>query len=314
MHNNLINILNIFILVVSILWPITLLLKIIITKSSKRRKVAIIELTVLVILFSIFYMFKIGDFMLKDKDGKSQEKVSKNIDNKNLDKTNENVKDRVNETKDKVTKNIYDKNTSKVLEEKKYKIESIDGVTYVDGVLIVNKTYGLPSDYKPNDTYTPVNDLNYCTTCINKDAYEKYLEMESDALSLGLKLWIQSGYRSYNLQSELYSGYIERDGIDIANTYSAKPGHSEHQTGLAFDLNTITDEFANTAEGKWVNENAYRYGFILRYPKEKETITGYKYEPWHLRYVGVDLATLLYNEGNWITLEEHFNITSTYDE
>ena len=136
--------------------------------------------------------------------------------------------------------------------------------------------------------------------------------MKSDALALGLNLWIQSGYRSYTLQQKLYNNYVSRDGVEAADRYSARPGHSEHQTGFAFDLNTITDSFQYTDEGKWVNENAYKYGFILRYPKGKEFITGYKYESWHLRYVGKDLATILYNNGNWITLEEYYNLTSTY--
>ena len=106
---------------------------------------------------------------------------------------------------------------------------------------------------------------------------------------------------------------MARDGKQEADTYSARPGHSEHQTGLAFDLNTIDDSFANTAEGKWINDNCYRYGLILRYPKGKEEITGYQYESWHLRYVGKELAQKLYNNGNWMTLEEHFNITSKYE-
>ena len=136
--------------------------------------------------------------------------------------------------------------------------------------------------------------------------------MRDDASDNGLNIWIQSGYRSYGFQKELYDNYVKEDGKEAADTYSARPGHSEHQTGLAFDLNTITDDFQYTNEGIWVNENCYKYGFILRYPKGKEEITGYKYESWHLRYVGVELATKLYNNGDWITLEEHFNLTSEY--
>ena len=138
--------------------------------------------------------------------------------------------------------------------------------------------------------------------------------MKADMASLGMNIWIQSGYRSYSLQESLYNKYVNRDGKLAADTYSARPGYSEHQTGLAFDLNSISDEFQDTSEGKWVNENAWRYGFILRYPKSKESITGYKYESWHLRYVGEDLAAKLYNNGDWITLEEHFNLTSKYAE
>ena len=188
------------------------------------------------------------------------------------------------------------------------------GLKIVDGILIVNKSYPLPKDYVPTNTYKDATGLNYCTTCIDKEAYEKYKEMKADATALGLNIWIQSGYRSYSLQESLYTKYVNRDGKEAADTYSARPGHSEHQTGLAFDLNSISDEFQYTDEGKWVNNNCYKYGYILRYPKNKESITGYKYESWHLRYVGEELATKLYNNGDWITLEEHFNLTSTYSD
>ena len=90
------------------------------------------------------------------------------------------------------------------------------------------------------------------------------------------------------------------------------PGNSEHQTGLCFDLNSIDDSFGDTVEGRWVNDNCYKYGFCIRFPKGKDAYTGYQYESWHLRYVGKDLAEKLYNNGNWISLEEYFGITSEY--
>ena len=188
------------------------------------------------------------------------------------------------------------------------KIENINGVTYIDGIMIVNKTYSLP------ETYTAPNaeGYGYCTTCLTTETLDAFNNMKSDAQALGLNLYISSGYRSYSYQENLYNNYVAQDGKEEADTYSARPGHSEHQTGLAFDLNTIDDSFAYTAEGKWVAENCYKYGLILRYPKGKETQTGYQYESWHLRYVGKELAEKLYNNGDWITLEEHFNITSEY--
>lgn len=182
---------------------------------------------------------------------------------------------------------------------KGFKGEVIDGVTYIDGVLIANKTYSLPSDYG--------NGLTSAT----QSAFDK---MNADAKSLGLSLWIASGYRSYWTQNTLYNNYVASDGKEEADTYSARPGYSEHQTGLAFDLNSVEDSFANTDEGKWVKDNCYRYGLIIRYPKGKESITGYIYEPWHLRYVGVEFATKLYNDGDWITLEEYFGIDSKYGD
>ena len=185
---------------------------------------------------------------------------------------------------------------------------------YIDGILIVNKSYPLPSNFVPSNTYKSAVGVKYCSTCIDNEAYSQYKLMKADATSLGLNIWIQSGYRSYELQESLYNKYVNRDGKEAADTYSARPGHSEHQTGLAFDLNTITDDFQYTEEGKWINNNCYKYGFILRYPKGKEKFTGYKYESWHLRYVGVELANKLYNNGDWITLEEYFNLTSEYSE
>lgn len=172
-----------------------------------------------------------------------------------------------------------------------------NGVTYIDGYLIVNKTYTLPSSYG--------NGLTNATT-------EAFNKMQAAAKVDGLNIYISSGFRSYSYQKTLYNNYVNRDGVTAADTYSARAGHSEHQSGLAFDVNTINDSFANTEEGKWLNDNCYKYGFILRYPNGKSDETGYQYEPWHFRYVGVELAEKLYNNGNWITVEDYFGITSKY--
>lgn len=173
----------------------------------------------------------------------------------------------------------------------------VNGVTYIDGVLIVNKTYSLPSSYGNG---------------LTSDTRGAFNKMQVDARALGLNIWIASGWRSYNDQKIIYNNYVRSDGQVAADTYSARAGHSEHQSGLTFDLNSIDDSFSYTAEGKWIHDNCYKYGFILRYPKGKENITGYMYESWHLRYVGGDLANKLYNGGDWITLEEYFGIDSKY--
>ena len=136
--------------------------------------------------------------------------------------------------------------------------------------------------------------------------------MQADAQSIGLNIYISSGYRPYLYQEKLYQNYCLKHTQEEADKFSARPGHSEHQTGLSFDLNTINDNFITTPEGKWINTQAYLYGFIIRYPKNKETETGYKYEPWHLRYVGQTLATKLYNNGTWQTLEDYYGLESTY--
>lgn len=181
---------------------------------------------------------------------------------------------------------------------KGYKIEKKNGIVYINGILIANKTYALPQNYAPGG--------------LTATTLSAFRELQADARVLGLSLVANSGYRSYFDQRYIYNNYVATDGQANADTYSARAGHSEHQTGLAFDLNSITIDFADTEEGKWVFNNCYRYGFIIRYPKGKESITGYMYEPWHLRYVGKELATSLYNQGNWITLEEYLGITSQY--
>ena len=117
---------------------------------------------------------------------------------------------------------------------------------------------------------------------------------------------IISGFRSYGTQSRLYNNYVARDGEAKANTYSAKPGQSEHQTGLAFDVGALDDNYGNTAAGRWLSENAHKYGFIIRYMKGKENITGYQYEPWHIRYVGETVAADIYSKG--LTLEEYLGV------
>lgn len=194
---------------------------------------------------------------------------------------------------------------------KGFKIEEIDGVTYVDGVLIANKTYSLPGTFVPTDPDQPVTEER-SIKCLDKTLMSAWNTMHKDASAKGLNLYISSGYRSYNYQVTVYNTYVRTDGVAKADTYSSRPGHSEHQTGLCFDLNTIEDSFQYTDEGKWVNDNCYKYGFCIRFPKGKDQYTGYQYESWHLRYVGVDLATKLYNNGDWLSLEEFFGITSEY--
>ncbi len=177
-----------------------------------------------------------------------------------------------------------------------FEVTVADGITYVGGILIANKSYSLPADYAPGDL------LPECQDAFNR--------MQATAYDEGYVLYNSSGYRSYELQESLYTRYCNNDGKEAADRYSARPGHSEHQTGLAIDLNEISSSFANTAEGKWVAAHCHEYGFILRYPEGKEGITGYMYEPWHIRYVGVDTATAVYNSG--LCLEEYLGITSEY--
>ena len=176
-------------------------------------------------------------------------------------------------------------------------VTAAPGLTYIGGILVVNKTYALPADYNPG---------------VDPTAQAAFDKMQADAAELGLNIYISSGFRSYDYQSGLYQRYVNQSGQAEADRYSARAGHSEHQTGLAFDLNTITDEFKDTDEGKWVTENCHNYGFIIRYPADKENVTGYIYEPWHIRYLGTETAQAVHDSG--LCLEEYLGITSVYAE
>lgn len=186
---------------------------------------------------------------------------------------------------------------------------------------LVNKEYSLPADYKPDDLVIPNVSFN-----IDYDSEKKYLRQEaSDALESlfeaakkeGLELFAVSGYRSYARQQEIYETNLKTRGTTHTNQYSAKPGYSEHQTGLVMDISCesehydLQESFGETPEGIWVSENCAKYGFIIRYPEDKCEITGYAYEPWHLRYVGVTMATFLTE--NTLTLDEYYYYEPSYD-
>ena len=167
--------------------------------------------------------------------------------------------------------------------------------TYFDGIMIANKSYPLPETYNPG---------------IDPTAQTALDTMIASAASDGISLYPVSAFRSYQTQQGLYARYLLREGRDAADRYSARPGYSEHQTGLAFDLNSVEFSFADTAEGKWLAAHCAEYGFIIRYPEGKESVTGYMYEPWHVRYLGVEKAIDVTNSG--LTLEEYLGITSEY--
>lgn len=181
--------------------------------------------------------------------------------------------------------------------------------------VLVNKKRNLPNDYVPADlvklSEVPTVLENPEVNQLRSAAYEALKELFKAANEEeGYELYARSGYRSYNTQTSLYSSYVDSYGQKAADKYSAKPGQSEHQTGLSIDITCeamnlkLDDTFGDTEEGKWVQENAHRFGYIIRYPKDKEDITGYMYEPWHIRYLGEELATNVYESG--LTLEEYF--------
>ncbi len=176
-------------------------------------------------------------------------------------------------------------------------VKNESGLTYIQGILIANKTYGLPEDYNPG---------------LDSETESAFNTLSEAAANEGLDIYLSSGFRSYETQARIYGSYVDSYGQESADTFSARPGYSEHQTGLAIDVNTIDDSFAGTPEAEWLANHAHEYGFIIRYPKGKESITGYKYEPWHIRYLGVEKATEVYNSG--LTLEEFLGIDSEYKE
>ena len=162
--------------------------------------------------------------------------------------------------------------------------------TYINGILIVNKQFAVPRDFGGE----------------NAEANNALYELQNAAYLAGFDMPLLSGYRSYDYQKSLYENYVARDGEEAANRYSAKPGTSEHQTGLAFDVGEMSWTYGETAAGQWLVNHCAEFGFILRYLPDKEDITGYMYEPWHIRYVGVEHATAIMSQG--ITLEEYLGV------
>lgn len=188
--------------------------------------------------------------------------------------------------------------------------------------VVVNKQRPLqPISYAPTDLVVP----NVPVRVPGNESMEvrevtaKAIEaLFAGAKADGVPLMLSSGYRSYSFQTSLYNSYVTAHGQSQADTFSARPGYSEHQTGLAFDVEPLDQQcdvdqcFADLPAGKWIADNAYKYGFLLRYPVDKVSVTGYEYEPWHLRYVGKELALELHNTKTQ-TLEEFFGLPAAPD-
>lgn len=180
--------------------------------------------------------------------------------------------------------------------------------------VLVNKRNKLPDNYEPADLVYPDVPFIFAEKLdkrkMRAEAADALEKLFAGAASDGIYLAGVSGYRSKATQEVLYNNYVKKDGTEAADRYSARPGHSEHQTGLTMDISGSTgkcaaqDCFADTPEAAWLAEHAYKYGFIIRYPEGKEHITGYKYEPWHLRFVGTDIAKQIHEQG--ITFEEYY--------
>ncbi|WP_188456032.1 D-alanyl-D-alanine carboxypeptidase family protein [Virgibacillus oceani] len=230
---------------------------------------------------------------------------------------------------------IYDKSTKEWLEKalngsfnikpgkgiakNKATVKESDTITVsnpTDKLVLVNKQHELPDGFEPKDLVVPDVPFPFKEDLpkkyMRKEAAKALEKMFTATEKAGLELYAQSGYRSYNRQQVLFASYSEQHGEKEANKFSARPGESEHQTGLTMDVTSpdikfqLNTDFGKTDEGKWIRENAHKFGFIIRYPKGKEAITEYQYEPWHLRYVGKEAAKVIYEQQ--ITLEEYLGV------
>ena len=181
--------------------------------------------------------------------------------------------------------------------------------TSKDYLILVNKYHQLEKEFTFDDIVPIGLQYAYDNQSARKEVLESFKDLWQAANKLDLSIIINSSYRDYDLQERLYNRYTDKYGREEADTFSAKPGHSEHQTGLALDVsafNSTMDNFEDTEEYKWLKDHAHLYGFILRYPKEKEHITGYSFEPWHYRYVGKEIAKEIYDLD--ITFDEYYEL------
>ena len=191
---------------------------------------------------------------------------------------------------------------------------STDVRTEDDGnlMVLVNRQYAVSRDYNPTDMVDIDGSLSTNQNLkVKREAYEAYLAMLEDAKKEGINFAICSAYRSYELQESLYNNSLATNGEAYTKKMFAYPGQSEHHTGYAIDVTSasmnwgLSQNYTDYPDGAWITEHCSEYGFIIRYPKGKEDITGYMYEPWHIRYVGVDAAKKITEQG--ITLEEYLD-------
>ena len=183
-------------------------------------------------------------------------------------------------------------------------------------LILANKKHKLPEGYEPDDLVAVMIPTTNSGVTMRSEASQALTQMAADAKEDGVELKVSSAYRSESYQQSLYSQYVNMYGKERADAISSRPGYSDHQTGLAcdfvegdgsFDGYNFEQAFEDTDAGKWLAKNAHLYGFILRYPQGKDDITGYSYEPWHFRYVGVDYAAKIYETDPSETFEEYFH-------
>ncbi len=205
---------------------------------------------------------------------------------------------------DKSTKDIVaivNTNNDRSHYEKIIKTDTSKGI-----LMLINKYYALDNKYTPSNIVTMSLNYSYDGNSITKDVYTNFISMCKAAKLEGYTLVANASYRNYIDQKNIYDELVNNNGQDAADSFAARPGHSEHQTGLALDIAALgkSANFEQSEEYQWLLDNAYKYGFILRYPDKSEYLTGYKFEPWHYRYVGKDVASELKTLG--ITFDEYY--------
>ncbi len=293
------------------------------TKKKKRKLKksvkTIFSLLLIVVILSVFYLSndnkKTADVIKEDSP--------KSLKRKKVEKKEDPFTSKCKNLK--YCKNFYKERYDKYQEEHK-DLSFEDIVTHVNlnldysfythtektpllnkETILVNKYLYLENDYVPENLESIPNEYARSGMKLVNVAKDKFVEMAKQAKEDGTPIIAMSSYRSYEYQVNLYNRYVKSDGIDAADTYSARAGFSEHQTGLCVDIYDGKIDYTNFEKSKsfsWMAENAHKYGFILRFPKDKENITGYQYESWHYRYVGSEIATYIHN--NNITFDEYY--------
>ena len=278
--------------------------------------IIIIVITFLITELCIMVVNKLNNPETEEKTPKKKEKEKKSSELDQLEDINEKIN---YFNTDYIKRYISYKNSNPSLETiqiiKNVNMQ-LDKTQYEDIIparnlntpkVLVNKYYYLEEDYVPKNLETISSMYALNGMQLVKEAKIAFESLSKAASKEDLRIIAMSSYRSYEYQVDLYNRYVKQDGKEKADTYSGRPGHSEHQTGLAVDVyNGKTDytNFEKTKEFKWMNSHAHEYGFILRFPKDKEPETGYEYESWHYRYVGEEIAT--YIKENNISFEEYY--------
>lgn len=286
----------------------------------KKKNFAIFIIIIILIIFSTTKIIQFTSKLLSTKTPKeTEEKKKEKKETENLDEF-----DKIGKTIDyynskyKTRYIAYQKNNPNltIIEIIKHVNMNLDKTKYKDIIeakflntekVLVNKYYYLTDSYIPENLENISKQYALDGMRLVHDAKEAFEKLASDAKKENLSIVAMSSYRSYDYQVDLYNKYVKSDGQEAADTYSGRPGHSEHQTGLAVDVynqkETYTN-FENTKEFIWMQKHAHEYGFILRFPQDKEEETGYHYESWHYRYVGIEAAK--YIKENNISFEEYY--------